>query len=78
MAGRRFVGFHLDIGIGDTLIEPTDRIEGEGWFDFAGLPRPEFFMISSEQQFAEKLHASHVRALIATTRALRIWLICFC
>jgi hypothetical protein len=57
MAGRRFVGFHLDIGIGDDLIEPTDRIEGAGWFDFAGLPRPEFWMISREQQFAEKLHA---------------------
>ena len=57
MAGRPFVGFHLDIGIGDELIEPTDRIEGEGWFDFAGLPRPAFRMISREQQFAEKLHA---------------------
>jgi len=57
MAGRPFVGFHLDIGIGDELMEPTDRIEGEGWFDFAGLPRPAFRMISREQQFAEKLHA---------------------
>ena len=57
MAGRPFVGFHVDIGVGDDLIEPTDRIEGEGWFDFAGLPRPEFHMISREQQFAEKLHA---------------------
>lgn len=57
MAGRPFVGFHLDIGIGDDLIEPTDEIEGEGWFDFAGLPRPEFRTISREQQFAEKLHA---------------------
>ena len=56
MAGRPFVGFHVDIGIGDDLIEPTDEIEGEGWFDFAGLPRPEFRMISREQQFAEKLH----------------------
>jgi hypothetical protein len=57
MAGRPFVGFHLDIGIGDELMEPTDQIEGEGWFDFAGLPRPAFRMISREQQFAEKLHA---------------------
>ncbi len=57
MAGRPFVGFHVDIGIGDDLIEPTDKIEGDGWFDFAGLPRPEFRMISREQQFAEKLHA---------------------
>jgi hypothetical protein len=57
MAGRPFAGFHVDIGIGDDLMEPTDRIAGEGWFDFAGLPRPEFRMISREQQFAEKLHA---------------------
>jgi hypothetical protein len=57
MAGRPFVSFHLDIGIGDDLIDPTDSIEGEGWFDFAGLPRPVFQMISMEQQFAEKLHA---------------------
>ena len=47
----------MDIGLGDELIEPTDRIQGEGWFDFAGLPRPAFRMISREQQFAEKLHA---------------------
>jgi hypothetical protein len=57
MAGRPFVGFHLDIGVGDDLIEPTDTLEGGGWFDFAGLPRPQFRMISREQQFAEKLHA---------------------
>jgi len=57
MAGRPFVGFHVDIGVGDELFEPTDSIEGEGWFDFAGLPRPTFLMISREQQFAEKLHA---------------------
>jgi hypothetical protein len=57
MGGRPFVGFDVDIGIGDDLIEPTDRIKGEGWFDFAGLPRPEFRMISREQQFAEKRHA---------------------
>jgi hypothetical protein len=38
MAGRPFVGFHLDIGIGYELIEPTDRIEGEEWFDFRWSP----------------------------------------
>jgi hypothetical protein len=47
----------LDVGIGDELIEPVEIVEGEGWFDFAGLPRPEFRMISREQQFVEKLHA---------------------
>ncbi len=53
MAGRTFAKFHVDVGIGDESIEPTERMEGEGWFDFAGLPRPEFRMISREQQFAE-------------------------
>jgi hypothetical protein len=57
MAGRTFAKFHVDVGIGEELIEPTERIQGEGWFDFAGLPRPEFRMISREQQFAEKVHA---------------------
>ncbi len=57
MAGRTFAKFHVDVGIGDESIEPTESIQGEGWFDFAGLPRPEFRMISREQQFAEKVHA---------------------
>jgi hypothetical protein len=57
MAGRTFARFGLDVGVGDELIEPVEIVQGEGWFDFAGLPRPEFRMISREQQFAEKLHA---------------------
>jgi hypothetical protein len=57
MAGRTFARFSLDVGIGDELIEPVELVQGEGWFDFAGLPKPEFRMISREQQFAEKLHA---------------------
>lgn len=57
MAGRTFARFHVDVGIGDDALDPVDHIEGEGWFDFAGLPRPEFRMISREQQFAEKTHA---------------------
>ena len=57
MGGRPFVGFHIDIGTGDDLFEPTDSIEGEGWFDLPGLPRPTFLMISCEQQFAEEVHA---------------------
>jgi hypothetical protein len=57
MAGRTFARFHVDVGIGDDTLDPVDRIEGDGWFDFAGLPRPEFRMISREQQFSEKIHA---------------------
>jgi hypothetical protein len=57
MDGRPFVSFHLDVGLGDVNTGPMEEIEGQGWFDFAGLPKPRFRAISREQQFAEKLHA---------------------
>ncbi|HKW35633.1 MAG TPA: nucleotidyl transferase AbiEii/AbiGii toxin family protein [Candidatus Acidoferrum sp.] len=55
--GRVFVGFHLDVGIGDAVMEPLEVIEGRDWLGFAGIARPSLYMISREQQFAEKLHA---------------------
>ena len=55
--GRAFVGFHLDVGIGDAVIEPLEVIEGRDWLGFAGIASPSLYMISREQQFAEKLHA---------------------
>jgi len=57
MDGRTFVKFHVDIGIGDPLLEPTDELSGRDWLAFAGIPAPTFTCISKEQQFAEKLHA---------------------
>jgi hypothetical protein len=55
--GRVFVGFHLDIGIGDAVMEPIEVIEGREWLGFAGIASPSLYMIPGEQQFAEKLHA---------------------
>src|SRR5271170_2295281 len=55
--GRVFVGFHLDVGIGDAVMEPLEVIEGRDWLGFAGIASPSFYMIPREQQFAEKLHA---------------------
>jgi len=57
LAGRTFVKFHVDIGIGDPLLEPTETLSGWDWLGFAGIPAPTFTCISKEQQFAEKLHA---------------------
>lgn len=57
MDGRPFVKFHMDIGIGDALIEPVEKIIGEDWLEFAGIAPAIIFVISKEQQFAEKLHA---------------------
>jgi hypothetical protein len=55
--GRVFVGFHLDIGIGDAVMEPLEVVEGRDWLGFAGIASPSLYMIPREQQFAEKLHA---------------------
>src|SRR3984957_8111061 len=55
--GRVFVGFHLDVGIGDAVMEPLEVIEGRDWFGFGGIASPSLYMIPREQQFAEKLHA---------------------
>jgi nucleotidyltransferase AbiEii toxin of type IV toxin-antitoxin system len=55
--GRVFVGFHLDVGIGDAVMEPLEVIQGRDWLGFAGIAIPSLYMIPREQQFAEKLHA---------------------
>ena len=57
MDGRPFVKFHIDIGIGDILVEPVEKIIGEDWLKFAGVSPATIYAISKEQQFAEKLHA---------------------
>jgi hypothetical protein len=57
IAGRAFTKFHLDVGIGDAVVHPTELIKGRNWLDFAGIPPAMLMAISKEQQFAEKLHA---------------------
>jgi hypothetical protein len=55
--GRIFVAFHLDVGIGDVVMEPLEVIEGRDCLGFGNIVRPPIYMIPGEQQFAEKLHA---------------------
>jgi len=43
--GRVFVGFHLDVGIGDAVMEPLEVIEGRDWLEFAGVASPLLYMI---------------------------------
>ncbi len=57
MDGRDFARFHVDVGIGDEVLEPLDIVTGEDWLGFGGVAPPSFPVISAEQQFAEKLHA---------------------
>ncbi len=55
--GRTFVKFHLDIGVGDVVLNPLESINGRDWLGFAGIEPPKILMLSKEQQFSEKLHA---------------------
>jgi hypothetical protein len=57
MDGRLFVRFHLDVGIGDAVLEPVGAVHGRDWLQFAGVPNVAFSVIPREQQFAEKYHA---------------------
>lgn len=54
---RIFTTFHVDVGVGDVLIEPSEWLTGENILDFANIQPTRAAAISCEQQFAEKLHA---------------------
>jgi len=57
MGGRTFAKFHLDVGIGDVVLDPLEQAKMRDWLGFAGISPPSVPMIQREQQFAEKLHA---------------------
>jgi hypothetical protein len=69
--GRVFAKFHVDVGIGDAVIDPLEAIKGRDWLKFAGIPSPSVYMISQEQQFAEKLHAYTLPRLAAVNTRVR-------
>ncbi|MGD0059911.1 MAG: nucleotidyl transferase AbiEii/AbiGii toxin family protein [Verrucomicrobiia bacterium] len=57
LAGRTFAKFHLDVSTGDVLREPYQLLPSRDWLGFAGITAAQFPAISSEEQFAEKVHA---------------------
>ena len=57
LGGRTFARFHLDVGVGDLVMEPAETMQCRDWLGFASIPPAAVVMISPEQQFAEKLHA---------------------
>jgi hypothetical protein len=57
MDGRTFARFHVDVGIGDVILEPVETMFTRDWLDFAEIASPSVQMISREQQLAEKIHA---------------------
>jgi hypothetical protein len=55
--GRTFAKFHVDLGVGDEVLEPLERVEGEDWLGFAGISPVVVPALSIEQHWAEKFHA---------------------
>lgn len=55
--GRTFVTFHVDLGVGDEILEPLDELVGEDWLGFGGIGPVVALALSREQHWAEKLHA---------------------
>src|SRR5579871_6276670 len=54
---RTFARFHLDVGLGDAVVSPPDRLQGRDLLTFAAIPPARIAVLPSEQQFAEKIHA---------------------
>ena len=54
---RTFAKFHLDVGIGDVVLNEAEWASGEDFLSFAGISRARFRVIPIAQQLAEKVHA---------------------
>ena len=48
--------FHLDVGA-DAVVTGVETIRGADWLVFCDIQPPTVYMISIEQQVAEKIHA---------------------
>lgn len=55
--GRTFESFHIDVGIGDAVVEPLDYLNITDLLSFAGLSPTSIPCYPVTQQIAEKLHA---------------------
>lgn len=55
--GRLYEAFHVDVGIGDPLIEPADRLTAPPLLAFAGISPVTIPGYPLSQQIAEKVHA---------------------
>jgi predicted nucleotidyltransferase component of viral defense system len=55
--GRAFETFHVDVGVGDPLIEPAEKLTTPALLDFAGILPSIVPCYPLTQQIAEKIHA---------------------
>jgi hypothetical protein len=55
--GRLFVSFHVDVGSGDPVVEPAERLVGPSLLVFAGIAPVVIPCYPLTQHLAEKVHA---------------------
>jgi Nucleotidyl transferase AbiEii toxin, Type IV TA system len=57
LAGKVYASFHIDLGVGDTVLGEPERLVGDDALSFAGLGPATALAVPAAQQFAEKVHA---------------------
>jgi len=57
LAGRTFAKFHVDVGIGDPILDDPVWVKGNSLLSFAGIPNISIAILPAETHFAEKIHA---------------------
>ena len=70
--GRTFVKFHIDLGVGDEVIEPLDLVVGEDWLAFAGIRTVAVPTLSTEQIGPRNSTRTRCRETVPRTVASRI------
>lgn len=71
--GRPFETFHLDVGIGDPLLEPPETLRLPSAFAFAELPPVAFPAYPVSQQIAEKVHACTRSYPVGESSRIKDW-----
>jgi len=57
LGGRRYAGFHVDVGLDAEPREAPEVLTCEDHLAFAGLPPARVSVVPRHRQFAEKIHA---------------------
>jgi hypothetical protein len=69
MAGRLYgQAFGVDVAFGDPIHGAPERVSGDDFLAFAGVPAPELLLYPVETHIAEKLHAYTLPRPTASTR----------
>jgi len=57
LAERTFARFHVDIAMGDPVLDDPSWLSGSSLLNFAGIPTLNIPTLPAETHFAEKIHA---------------------